>query len=110
LAVIDAVRSGVDVRVQTNDVDAFTLTTPARAVTIDGAGVRVRPAPSLSFAKSGGRWVTSAAPAVAPVRGPILEAVNSRHIYVYGAGDEQSQRSADAAAADPPRVHQLECP
>ena len=99
LAAIDAVRSGAEIRVQTKEVDGFTLTAAARTVTIDGSAVRLRAGAALSFARAAGRWTQSAAPAAPPVRGPIVEAVDGRHIYVYGAGDEQSHRNADLAAA-----------
>ena len=99
LASIDAVRSGTDVRVQTKDVDAFTVTVAARGVTIDGTAVRIRPAASLSFVRSGGRWAQAPAPATSLPLGPIVEAVNQPHIYVYGTGQEQARRYAETAAA-----------
>jgi len=106
LASINAVRSGGDVRVQTNDVDAFTLTSTARAVTIDGAAVRLRPGKALSFARTGRQWAQAAPPPASQPRGPIVEAVNARHIYVYGEGDEQGRRHAqDAAGWSTMRVH-----
>ena len=98
LATIDAVRSGAEIRVQTRDVDGFTLTAAARTVVIDGAAIRPRPGAALSFAKSNGKWTQGAAHAALPV-GPTVEAVNARHIYVYGADDEQGRRNAQAAAA-----------
>jgi hypothetical protein len=106
LATVDAVRSAGEIRVQTKDVDAFMLSTAARTVSIDGGAVRLRAGAGLSFSKAGGRWTQSAAPGAALPRGPIVEAVNERHIYVYGAGDEQSHRNASAAAAwSTARVH-----
>jgi enterochelin esterase-like enzyme len=99
LATIDAVREGSAVRVQTKDVDAFTLTAAAKTVTIDGAVMRLRPGAALSFAKAGGKWVQGHAATAALPSGPIVEAVNGRHIYVYGSGDEQGHRNAEAAAA-----------
>jgi dienelactone hydrolase len=98
LATIDAVRDAGAVRVQTKNVDAFTLTAAAKAVTIDGAIMRLRPGAPLSFSKAGGKWAQARNPASLPA-GPIVEAVNSRHLYVYGSGDEQGHRNAEAAAA-----------
>ena len=98
LARVDAARFNGGVRVQTQDVDGFTLATSARTVTIDGAAVRIRPGAALSFTKTPQGWRQGAAPAT-PLQGPIVEAVNARHIYVYGADDEQSRRSAESAAA-----------
>ena len=98
LASVDAVRASGEVRVVTRDVDAFTLATTAKAVTIDGAAVRLRPAAALSFTKTPQGWRQSPAPAAA-LQGPIVEAVNARHIYVYGAGDAPARRDAETAAA-----------
>jgi hypothetical protein len=106
LATIDAVRSGTAVHVQTKNLDAFTLTTTARAITIDDAAVRLRPAATLSFARSGGRWSQVPSPANFVMPGPVLEAVSRRHLYVYGAGDEVSKRYAERASAwSNPRIH-----
>jgi pimeloyl-ACP methyl ester carboxylesterase len=98
LASLDAVRTAAGVRVQTKDVDAFTLALAATAVTIDGATLRLRPRAPLSFVRTPQGWLQGALPA-APLQGPIVEAVNARHIYVYGAGDEQSRRYAETAAS-----------
>ncbi len=98
LASVDAVRSPAGVRVQTLNVDAFTLSTPAKTVTIDGAAVRLRPALPLSFTKTARGWTQGPAVAAAP-RGPIVQAVNARHIYVYAAADPQTRRYAETAAA-----------
>jgi enterochelin esterase-like enzyme len=98
LATIDAVREGSAVQVQTKDVDAFTLTAAAKTVTIDGALMRLRPGAALSFGRAGGKWA-QARGAATPPGGPIVEAVNGWHIYVYGSGDEQGHRNAEAAAA-----------
>jgi hypothetical protein len=98
LASVDATRSAGGIRVQTQDVDAFTLSTAAKTVNIDGAAVRLRPGAALSFTKTPQGWVQR--PAGAPaLQGPIVEAVNGRHIYVYGAKDAQSRRYAETAAA-----------
>jgi hypothetical protein len=98
LASVDAMRSSAGVRVQTHDVDGFTLSGAAKAVNIDGTLVRLRPGVGLSFTKTNKGWMQSAPGAAAP-QGPIVEAVNSRHIYVYGADDPQTRRYAEAAAA-----------
>jgi pimeloyl-ACP methyl ester carboxylesterase len=106
LATVDAVRSAAGVRVETKNVDAFTLTTSAKTVTIDGTTVRLRSTSTLSFAKTGGRWTQVAAAEKGRVVGPILEAVSRRHLYVYGVDDEVSKRSAERAAAwSNQRVH-----
>jgi pimeloyl-ACP methyl ester carboxylesterase len=99
LASLDAVRSTGGVRVETRDVDAFTLSTAARTVTIDGSPVRLRAAAPLSFGKTARGWVQQGQAGAAAPRGPIVEAVNGRHIYVYGAGDEQARQYAETAAA-----------
>lgn len=99
LATIDAVREAGAVRVQTKDIDAFTLTTAVKAVTIDGAPIRLRPGAALSFNKAGGKWLQGRGPVTPPPVGPIVQAVNARHLYVYGSGDEQGHRNAEAAAA-----------
>ncbi len=98
LASVDAVRSAGGIRVQTQEVDGFTLAAATKTVNIDGAAIRLRPGAPLSFAKTEKGWVQRAPAAPVP-RGPIVEAVNGRHIYVYGAGDAQSQRYAETAAA-----------
>ena len=99
-ATIDAVRTPDAIRVTTQTVDAFTLTTAARAVTIDGAAVRLKPGAPLSFVKGAKGWLQSAAPVrVSALHGPIVEAVNARHLYVYGADDPQARKDAEAAAA-----------
>lgn len=98
LASVDAVRLNGGVRVQTQDVDAFTLLTNARTVTIDDAAVRLRPAAALSFIRTPRGWRQGPPPAAA-LQGPIVNAVNARHIYVYGAADPEGRRSAETAAA-----------
>jgi hypothetical protein len=98
LGSVDAVRTSGGVRVQTQDVDAFTLSTTAKTVAIDGAAVRLRPAAALSFTKTPKGW-TQGPPGAIALQGPIVQAVNARHIYVYGAGDPQTRRYAETAAA-----------
>jgi hypothetical protein len=106
LASVDAVRSATGVKIVTQNVDGFTLTAPARSVTIDGTAVKLRPNAPLSFQKSGGRWTQGLHPPE-PKRpgaeGPIVDAVRSRHIWVYGTGggvtdEELSRRRAVAEA------------
>ncbi|MBZ5725907.1 MAG: dienelactone hydrolase family protein [Acidobacteriia bacterium] len=90
LASIDAKRVGTaEVRVETHNVDGFTLALdrPAALVTIDGAAIRVKPAATVSFANTAGRWRAGRLPPEAKhagAEGPIAEAVAARHIYVYG--------------------------
>ena len=87
---IDAQRTGAaEVRVETRHIDGFTLTLdrPAGVVVIDGAMVRVKPAATLSFSKSAGRWragLFTPSGKVQGAEGPIAEAVSSRHVYVFG--------------------------
>ena len=56
------------------------------------------PAAALSFTRTPQGWTQGPAAAAAR-QGPIVEAVNARHIYVYGAGDPQTRRYAETAAA-----------
>jgi hypothetical protein len=67
-------------------------------VSIDGVAVRLRPAAALSFTRTRQGW-TQSPPGAAPLQGPIVEAVNARHIYVYAASDPQTRRYAEIAAA-----------
>jgi pimeloyl-ACP methyl ester carboxylesterase len=102
LASVDAVRSGTDVRVMTQNVDAFTITGPARTLNIDGAAMRLRPNAPLSFVKTAGKWSAgSYVPAGkrAGLEGPIVDAMRSRQIWVYGTagavtGEELDRRRA----------------
>jgi putative esterase len=111
LASIDAVRTGTAIRIQTRNIDAFTISAepgraPVATVTIDGAAVRIRPARTVTFTKTTG-W---AAAAYTPAgkrpgaEGPIAEAAAGRHIYVYGSigvrtADELSVRRKIAETA-----------
>ncbi len=106
LASVDAVRNGNEVKVTTGNLDAFTLTGAARSVTVDGTVVRLRAGAPLSFVKAGARWSagTRAAHGKGPgVEGPIVDAVRSRHIWVYGtagAGEaEVARRRAEVETA-----------
>jgi hypothetical protein len=103
LASIDARRTGpAEVRVDTRDVDGFTLTLDraASVVTIDGSAIRVRPpAATLSFTRAAGRWRAGRFDPQGKrpgMEGPIAEAVSSRHIYVYGS---LGARTAEELAA-----------
>ncbi|MEO8597001.1 MAG: alpha/beta fold hydrolase [Candidatus Solibacter sp.] len=95
---LDATRADGVVRVQTRNLDAFTLKTAARQVSIDGAAVRLRPGAPLSFSRTARGW-TQATAAVSRPAGPIVEAVNGNHIYVYPAEDPETRRNAESAAA-----------
>ena len=97
-ALLDATRSNGAIRLQATNIDAFTLSATARQVTIDGAAMRLRAGAALSFARGPRGWTQSAAPA-GGASGPIVEAVNGRHIYVYSADDPQTRRDAESAAA-----------
>jgi hypothetical protein len=113
MASIEAERRGAQIAVKTANLDGFTLT-PAEApaqwwtVNIDGAALRVKAAPALSFQKTGGRWrigLYRPAGKRAGAEGPIVEAVSGRHIYVYGtlgavpAQIAERKRQAEQAAA-----------
>jgi hypothetical protein len=89
-ASIDAVwTSKTDLKIETQNLDGFTLALnrPAALVSIDGIALRVKPAAQLSFTRSSGRWLPGL---LAPrgkrpgAEGPIAESVAARHIYVYG--------------------------
>src|SRR5262249_55864165 len=56
LASVDAVRNGNDVRVVTQNIDAFTVAGTAQTATVDGAPVRLRAGAPLSFMRTAGRW------------------------------------------------------
>jgi acetyl esterase/lipase len=104
-ASIDAVRTASGIRIQTQNVEGFTLTGTVKSLTVDGAPMRLKPGAALHFARTPKGWIQAAAEAEAPLRGPIVEAVNGRHIYVYGAGDPQGRKDAERAAAwSNPRV------
>jgi poly(3-hydroxybutyrate) depolymerase len=90
LASIDARRAGAEVKVETENVDGFTIAAeggePAR-VTIDGAAVRLKSGAALSFSKSAAGWrhgLVAAGGKRAGAEGPIVRAVSGRHMYVYG--------------------------
>jgi predicted esterase len=106
-ASIDAVRSPAGVRVQTKNVEAFTLSAAVRTLSVDGVPLRLKPGAPLSFARTPKGWAQATSPvADPPLRGPIVQAVNGRHLYVYGAGDPQGRKDAEAAAAwSNSRVH-----
>ncbi|MCU1233408.1 MAG: peptidase-like protein [Candidatus Solibacter sp.] len=114
IASIDAVRTAAGVRVQTENVDAFTLTTGAKSLTVDGAPMRLKPGAALRFTRTAKGWTqaSGAEEAIVPgpsvrgpivpepsVRGPIVQAVSGRHIYVYGANDPQGKKDAESAAS-----------
>lgn len=119
LASVDVRFSGVnELEAETRRVQGFTLYLgghtrfdPTRPVTvkIDGRAVKVKPQAVLSFTKQGDSWRPGryAPPPGAKrpgLEGPALEAVSTRHIYVYGtagARDEAElrRRRAQAEAA-----------
>ena len=110
-AAIDARRSATGIQVTASNVDGFTLTLdrPVSQVTIDGAVLRIRPAASVSFTHSSGRWRVGhfeAAGKREGAEGPIAEAFAGRHLYVYGSLGtrtaeelEVRRKVAEAAAA-----------
>jgi hypothetical protein len=90
------------VEATTKNLDGFTLRLAghpqfvagqAVSVTLDGAVVKVRTAPVLSFERTASGWRAGSAKAEgkrAGAEGPIREAVAGRHIYVYGTADSPS--------------------
>jgi hypothetical protein len=67
---------------------------------VDGVPLRLKPGAPLSFARTPKGWAQAIPPATdPPVRGPIVQAVNGRHLYVYGVDDPQGSKDAEAAAA-----------
>ena len=91
-ATIDARQTDPNtVKVETHDLDGFTLTMNhgLAEVSIDGSTLPLRPRPVLtvSFRKQGSRWVRGLLPPEgksAGSEGPIAEAIAGRHLYVYG--------------------------
>jgi pimeloyl-ACP methyl ester carboxylesterase len=84
-----------EVRMETQNLDGFTLTLDhaSSLVTIDGTTIRTKPSTVLSFHRQGTRWLAGRAnPAgKGPGReGPIAAAVSGRHLYVYGTSDSPS--------------------
>jgi pimeloyl-ACP methyl ester carboxylesterase len=112
LALADAKRTGTEVKVETRNVDGFTITAaasePAR-VTIDGEAVRIKSGVPLSFSKSSSGWrqgLLAAGGKRDGAEGPIVRAVSGRHLYVYGTLGartpeevESRRRAAEAAAS-----------
>lgn len=89
LAAIDARRVGKnEVLVETRNVDGFSiLGETAGAVIIDGAALRVKPAATESFTKTGNGWRAGLYQPVGKrpgAEGPMVAAVSARHLYVYG--------------------------
>jgi len=106
LASIDASRTPGELRVSTQNVDAFTVMRPAAHVVIDGAAVTVKAGVALSFVKSPGGWRQGqyvAAGKHPGLEGPIAEAVYGRQIYVYGTlgsdADVEARRKVAETAA-----------
>jgi hypothetical protein len=110
LAALDASRTQAgEVTVRTSNVEGFTLTLDrASRVTIDGAALRISPGTLLSFMRSGGKWRGGRLQPAGKrpgAEGPIVEAVQGRHIYVYGTlgatpeAQEARKSVAEAAAA-----------
>jgi predicted esterase len=101
MASIDARRIGkTDLRVETRNVDGFTITVEtANSVTIDGTPLRVKAPASLSFTKSAAGWraglyqPTGKRPGA---EGPMVAAVSARHLYVYGSLGTQTADELDA--------------
>ena len=126
-ASIDAVRTAGGVRIQTQNVDGFTLSpwqggiaplaqrparinrevrsndfpesTAVKSLTVDGTPMRLKPGAPLHFTRTSKGWAQTPGVEDAAVRGPILEAVNGRQIYVYGVDDPQGRKDAERAAA-----------
>lgn len=114
LAFIDAKFTAKNrMEITTKNLDGFTLNVTGHplfsrisplTVILDGVTLRSK---VLSFSKSSKGWRAGRYDAALPTKrrgaeGPISEAVASRHIYVYGAGDspapEELERRKDIAA------------
>jgi hypothetical protein len=95
LGSVDAVRTSGGVRVQTQDVDAFTLSTTAKTVTIDGAAVRLRPAAALSFTKT--PKGDAGPPGAIALQGPIVGRQRAPHLRLRRR--RSARRYAETAAA-----------
>jgi len=100
LASIDARQTGGEVRVETQNIDGFTISLdhPVAAITIDGEALPLKPASSLSFRRQSGKWMSGRVPEAGKrpgSEGPIAEAVSERHIYVYGTAGSPSPDELD---------------
>ncbi|MBS1856493.1 MAG: dienelactone hydrolase family protein [Acidobacteria bacterium] len=94
-ATVEAARDGAAIKVTTRNLDAFTLSTAARTVEVDGETVRLRAGAPLSFVKTGARWtqgVRAAGGKRAGLEGPIVDAFRARSIWVYGTADHPGER------------------
>jgi fermentation-respiration switch protein FrsA (DUF1100 family) len=92
--------SAGEVRIETQNIDGFTLSLDhaVGSVLVDGAALRVAPAASLSFRKQSGRWTSGRMPPAGKRfgrEGPAAEAVSERHIYVYGTAGSPSPDELD---------------
>jgi hypothetical protein len=109
---IDARQAGAgEIRIETQNIDGFTLSLdhPVSSVFVDGVALRVAPAASLSFRKQSGRWTTGRIPPAAKRfgrEGPAAEVASERHIYIYGTAGAPSpdelnfrRKQAETAAA-----------
>jgi hypothetical protein len=96
-ATLDAKRTGAaEIAVDTRNLVGFsvTLDRPVGLVTIDGVALRVRPSASLSFTKASGKWRAGRFEPAGKrpgLEGPIDEAVNGRHVYVYGTAGARTE-------------------
>lgn len=120
-ATINTVFTGINtLKVTTDSIDAFTLRLKGHpqfdpdkkiSVVVDGTSFSLKSADAVSFMKSAGKWVnTRFTPGLTSKQkgseGPLVAAVNDRHIYVYGTADNPSpevlaaRRAQAAAAAD----------
>ena len=104
LASIDARRTGRnEARVETRGLEGFSfvggaLDLPA-AVAIDGEILRVKAGSPLSFEKAAGHWRSGAFQPGGKrpgAEGPMLAALSSRHIYVYGTTGDPSPQELEA--------------
>jgi len=97
---IDARQTAGEARVETRNVDGFTIAPDhaVTAVTIDGTTLRLPKAASLSFRKVDGRWqrgLFARAGKGPGSEGPMTEAVSGRHLYVYGTAGTSSSEEMD---------------
>jgi len=102
LASVDAVRTGSDVKLTTQNVGALTITGPARTVSVDGVAVRLRAGARAVIRESGSALVAGdglAGGQAAGHGGADCGRVARRHIWVYGtAGSANEEELAHRRA------------
>jgi len=100
LASVDAVRTGSDVKLTTQNVGALTITGPARTVSVDGVAVRLACGRRAVIRESGSALVAGdglAGGQAAGTEGPIVDALRGRHIWVYGTAGSANEEELGAS-------------